>query len=130
MPLVRIDLSEGAPARLGQEIGELIYQAMIDLINVPRDDKFQIVTRHGRDELVHPVSYLGVDYSPGIVFIQITLNQGRSAELKKAFYRRIADDLHSKLGVRLQDVFINLVEVSKENWSFGNGEAQYVTATK
>ncbi|HEV3018299.1 MAG TPA: tautomerase family protein, partial [Burkholderiaceae bacterium] len=81
--------------------------------------------RHGPGDLVYPASYLGIEYSPGIVFIQITLNQGRSVELKKAFYRRIADDLHTKLGVRPQDVVINLVEVVKENWSFGNGEMQY-----
>jgi len=66
-----------------------------------------------------------VTYSPGIVFIQITLNAGRSVELKKAFYKRIADDLHAQLGVRTEDVFINLIEVAKENWSFGNGVAQY-----
>lgn len=125
MPLVRIDLSQDAPETLGPGIGELIYQAMIDVINVPHDDKFQIITRHARSELVYPARYLGIDYSPGLVFIQITLNQGRSVELKKAFYRRVADDLHSKLGVRRQDVVINLVEVVKENWSFGNGEMQY-----
>jgi 4-oxalocrotonate tautomerase len=125
MPLVRIDISQDAPPTLGRDIGEVIYQAMIDLINVPRDDKFQIITRHARSELVYPAQYLGIEYSPGIVFIQITLNQGRSVDLKKAFYRRVAGDLHSRLGVRLQDVVINLVEVVKENWSFGNGEMQY-----
>jgi 4-oxalocrotonate tautomerase len=125
MPLVRIDLSQQAPDTLGRDIGELIYRAMIEVINVPRDDKFQIITRHSLGELVYPAQYLGIEYSPGIVFIQITLNQGRSVELKKAFYRRVADDLHTSLGVRRQDVFINLVEVVKENWSFGNGEMQY-----
>jgi phenylpyruvate tautomerase PptA (4-oxalocrotonate tautomerase family) len=125
MPLVRIDLSQDAPETLGRDIGEVIYQAMIDVINVPRDDKFQIVTWHGWHELAYPASYLGIEYSPGIVFIQITLNQGRTVELKKAFYRRVADDLHRKLDIRLQDIVINLVEVPKENWSFGNGEMQY-----
>jgi len=125
MPLVRIDLSDQTPETLGRNIGELVYRAMIDVINVPRDDRFQVIARHGPGDLVYPASYLGIEYSPGIVFIQITLNQGRSVELKKAFYRRIADDLHTKLGVRPQDVVINLVEVVKENWSFGNGEMQY-----
>ncbi|KQW66330.1 MULTISPECIES: tautomerase family protein [unclassified Methylibium] len=128
MPLVRIDISHDAPPTLGRDIGQLIYAAMTDLINVPADDKFQIIARHGQGELVFPASYLGVEYSPGIVFIQITLNQGRSIELKKAFYKRIADDVHARLGVRRQDVFINLIEVAKENWSFGNGEMQYAPA--
>lgn len=125
MPFVRIDLSQDAPEPLGRSIGELVYKAMTETINVPADDKFQVITRHAATELNFPSSYLGIEYSPGIVFIQVTLNQGRSVELKKAFYRRVADDLHDKLGIRLQDVFINLVEVSKENWSFGNGEMQY-----
>lgn len=125
MPLVRIDLSENSAEHLGRSIGEIIYQVMREVINVPADDKFQIISRHGGNELVYPVQYLGVDYSPDIIFIQITLNQGRSVDLKKAFYRRIADDLHTNLGLRRQDVFINLIEVQKENWSFGNGEMQY-----
>jgi 4-oxalocrotonate tautomerase len=47
---------------------------------------------------------------------------------RTAFYKRIADDVHARLGVRRQDVFINLIEVAKENWSFGNGEMQYAPA--
>jgi phenylpyruvate tautomerase PptA (4-oxalocrotonate tautomerase family) len=125
MPLVRIDLSQDAAETLGPDIADVVYQAMVDVINVPRDDRFQIITWHGWHELIYPEKYLGIEYSPGIVFIQITLNQGRSVELKKAFYRRVADDIHTKLGVRLQDIVINLVEVAKENWSFGNGEMQY-----
>lgn len=125
MPLVRIDLSQDSPESLGRSIGDIVYQAMIDVINVPADDKFQIISRRDANELVFPQQYLGIQYSPGIVFLQITLNQGRSIELKKAFYRRIAEDLHAKLGMRRQDVFINLVEVQKENWSFGDGEMQY-----
>ena len=125
MPLVRIDLSNDSPETLGGAIGDLIYQAMPDTLNVPADDKFQIIARHDASELVRPASYLGIEYSAGFVVIQITLNQGRSVDLKKAFYRRVADDLHSQLGIRREDVFINLVEVVKENWSFGNGEMQY-----
>ncbi len=125
MPLVRIDTGAGHPAGFGRAVGDIVYRAMLSEINVPADDKFQIISTHEATELVVPHSYLGIEYSPGIVFIQVTLNAGRTTELKKAFYRRIADDLHAELGVRKQDVFISLVEVNKENWSFGNGEMQY-----
>lgn len=125
MPLVRIDLSANSAESLGPAIGTLVYQAMTEVISVPANDKFQIISRRASNDLVYPASYLGIEYSPGIVFIQITLNHGRSTELKKAFYQRIANDLHDRLGIRRQDVFINLVEVPKENWSFGNGEMQY-----
>lgn len=125
MPLVRIDLAKNHPAGFGRAVGEIVYRAMISEIQVPADDKFQIISTHEADEINIPQSYLGIEYSPGIVFIQITLNQGRTTELKKKFYKRIADDLVAELGMRAQDVFISLVEVSKENWSFGNGEMQY-----
>ena len=94
--------------------------------NAPVDAHTPDVIGHAAGELVFPrEGYLGIDYTDGIIFIQVTWNTGRSTEVKKAFYRKIADDLHAKAGVRKQDVFINLVEVSPENWSFGNGEMQY-----
>ena len=125
MPLVRIDHGKSHPAGFGKAVGEIVYRAMIEVINVPVDDKFQIITTHDGSELNVAHSYLGIEYSANIVFIQVTLNAGRSIELKKAFYRRIADDVSKELHMRQQDVFISLVEVAKENWSFGNGEMQY-----
>lgn len=125
MPLVRIDLAKGKSAEHRKAIGEIIYTAMIETINVPAEDKFQVITEHAPEDLNFPKSYLGIEYSKDIVFIQVTLNGGRTVEMKKAFYQRIADDLHAQLNIRREDVFINLVEVAKENWSFGNGIAQY-----
>jgi phenylpyruvate tautomerase PptA (4-oxalocrotonate tautomerase family) len=125
MPLVRIDIAKGHPEGFGRAVGQIVYRAMTTEISVPVDDKFQIIATHEASEINIPHSYLGIEYSPGIVFIQVTLNQGRTTELKKKFYKRVADDLSAELGIRKQDVFISLVEVVKENWSFGNGEMQY-----
>ena len=99
-------------------------------VNVPLNDKFQVITEHAPEELNITPSYMGVNYSADIVLIQITLSRGRSVELKQAFYKRIADDLHRELGLDRQDVFISLVEAGREDWSFGNGVAQYVEADK
>ena len=126
MPLVRIDLDKSAPAERGRIVGEAVYDAMISVASVPADDKFQIVTRHDAGAIVYPeAGYLGVTYTTDLVIIQVTWNQGRSIEVKQAFYQKVADDVASKAGVRKEDVFISLVEVPKENWSFGNGEMQY-----
>ena len=126
MPFVRIDLSSEQSAEVVRTISEVVYEAMMEFANVPRNDKFQVITRHARDELVYPAEgYLGVSYSPDIVFIQITWNAGRTTEVKKAFYRAIADNIHAKAGLRKEDIFINLVSVEREDWSFGNGEMQY-----
>ena len=125
MPLVRIDLNKSYNAENSKKIGEIIYRAMEQEISVPKDDKFQIITKHDDTELNTPESYLGIKYTNKIVIIQITLNSGRSTELKQKLYKRIAEDLNKELDIRKEDVFISLVEVAKENWSFGNGEAQY-----
>ena len=125
MPLVRIDYLQGRPAGFGVKAGEIVYRTMVDTINVPPKDNFQIITEHTRESLVYDPEYLDIPRTDGVVIIQITLNEGRSLELKKAFYHRLAERLHQELGVRMEDVFIGLVEVKKENWSFGNGVAQY-----
>lgn len=125
MPLVRIDLPAGKPADYGRAVAGVVYDAMISSLNVPKDDRFQVISEHGRDTLLIDPSYLGIERSADALIIQLTLNEGRTLETKKAFYRAVADGLNERLGLRREDVFISLVEVKKENWSFGNGIAQY-----
>jgi len=124
MPLVRIDLSTKHSESFARQVGEIVYNVMREQINVPEDDKFQIITRHDGSELNIPKSYLGIEYSETIIFIQATISFGRSIEIKKKLYKAICETLVQKLNVRPQDFFINLLEVSKDNWSFGNGEMQ------
>ena len=124
MPLVRIDVRRPS-AGLGQQIGEIVFRTMKGTLNVPDKDNFQIIEAHDANELIYDPTYLDISRTDGIVIIQITLNEGRSVELKKNFYKAVADSLHDELEIRREDVLISLVEVKKENWSFGNGIAQY-----
>jgi 4-oxalocrotonate tautomerase len=94
-------------------------------LNVPKGDRFQIVAEHSPTDFAIDPAYLGISRTGDCVVIQVTLNEGRTLEQKQAFYKSVADGLHDRLKLRREDVFINLVEVRKENWSFGNGEAQY-----
>ena len=125
MPLVQIHLMQGKPAEFRRRVGEIVYQTMTDTINVPPKDNFQIITEHDENGLIYDPEYLDIQRTDEIIIIQITLNEGRTVEIKRAFYKRLAERLHSLLGIRVEDVFISLVEVKKENWSFGNGVAQY-----
>ena len=125
MPLVRISLLHGKPEGYAWKIGDAVHRAMVETISVPPQDRFQIITEHTKSHFIYDPSYLNIRRSDDLVIIQITLNQGRSIELKKALYKRIADLLEQELKLRREDVLVNLVEVPKENWSFGNGEAQY-----
>jgi 4-oxalocrotonate tautomerase len=127
MPLVRISVQEGQHKSQHAQIGDAVHRAMVETINVPPLDRFQVFTEHSQTDFVFDASYLNISRTNALVIIQITLNTGRTTEMKKALYNRIADLLHQELQIRKEDVMINLVEVPKENWSFGNGEAQYAT---
>jgi len=98
---------------------------MVETLKAPKDDRFQIITEHTGDDFIVDPNYLGIQRSKDCVIIQLTLNEGRTVDQKRAFYKAVAMGLHQHLNLRPQDVFISLVEVKKENWSFGNGEAQY-----
>jgi len=127
MPFVRIDLVQGKSADYRAAIGSVVYQAMLETLNVPKDDRFQVIAEHPAENFVSNPDYLGIRRSGDCIFIQVTMNEGRTVDQKRAFYKAIADGLHQRLGLRREDVLINLVEVRKENWSFGNGVAQYAT---
>lgn len=125
MPLVRIDMNRNSPAELRKAVSDAVYNAMISVAKVPHDDKFQIITQHDASELVFPANgYLGINYTPNIIFIQVYWVAGRSTDVKKAFYRQIADDI-AKAGARKEDIFISLIDAAREDWSFGLGEMQY-----
>jgi 4-oxalocrotonate tautomerase len=127
MPLVRIELAQGQSAEYRSAVADEVYHAMRDTLNVPENDRFVVVSEHAANDLIIDRTYLGVERTAQCVLVQITLNVGRSLDMKRAFYRAVADRLNQRVGLRREDVFINLVEVAKENWSFGNGEAQYAT---
>ena len=126
MPLVRISLKSGKSSDFKKELSQLIYEAMRETINIPESDKFQIISEHDENNLIFSPDYLGITRTEDIIMIQIVMNEGRTLDLKKQLYKKIADDLNNRLHIRKEDVFINLMEVPKENWSFGNGLAQYV----
>ena len=125
MPLARIDLPAGRPADYGRAVADVVYEAMIATLKAPKDDRFQVISEHTRDTMLIDPTFFDVKRTADALIIQLTLNEGRTAEAKKAFYKAVADGLHERVGLRREDVFISLVEVKKENWSFGNGIAQY-----
>ncbi len=125
MPLVRIDLVEGKSKEFRRAVGDVIYEAMVDVLKAPVDDRFQIVSQHSPEDHIADEHYLDLQRTKDCIFIQMFLLPGRSVEQKRKFYKAVADGLHQRLGHRREDIFIGLVEVARENWSFGNGEAQY-----
>jgi phenylpyruvate tautomerase PptA (4-oxalocrotonate tautomerase family) len=125
MPLVRISLLAGKPADYRRAIGDAIHQAMVETLAVPEHDRFQIITEHNAGGVIYDSGYLGIDRTDDVVLVQITLSAGRKPKQKRDFYARAAELLAQEPGLKPQDLFINLVEVVWENWSFGNGKSQY-----
>jgi 4-oxalocrotonate tautomerase len=125
MPLVRIALNHNERPGFATAIGDAVHRALVEAVNVPADDKFQIIIDHPPAQIIYPAEYLGIPHTDAIVIIQITLNAGRTVEQKRALYAQIVQLVGIDPGIPAADVIINLVEVSKENWSFGNGVAQY-----
>jgi 4-oxalocrotonate tautomerase len=125
MPLVRIDLQKGKDASYRRKAGQIVYEAMVATTGVPKNDHFQVIGEHSAENFVFDPDYLGIHRSSELIMVQIFFNEGRSVDQKKALYKAIADGFTTELKVRREDVLITLVEVKKENWSFGNGIAQY-----
>ncbi|MEC5409129.1 tautomerase family protein [Paraburkholderia sp. MPAMCS5] len=125
MPLTRIALRAGQPADYRKALMDSIQRSLVATFNVPKDDIFMLITEHEAGNFVYDSQYLNVQRTDDLVMIQITLNNTRTLEQKRALYERMADELARSPGLRREDVLINLVEVLKENWSFGNGIAQY-----
>ena len=125
MPLVRIALHAGTPPTQQRAIADSVHQALVETIGVPPADRFQLISEYSSDQFIFDPSYLNISRTNQLIILQITISIGRTLEQKRALYRRITERLNQQLGTRSEDVFINLIEVAKENWSFGQGIAQY-----
>jgi 4-oxalocrotonate tautomerase len=125
MPLVRVALRKGKSDDYKKAIADGIYRAMREAFNIPEEDRFVVISEHSESEFQFSRTYLDIARSDDLVIIQIAANNGRTLDQKKALFARIAELLAEEPGLRKEDVFVNLVEVAKENWSFGNGVAQY-----
>ena len=125
MPLVRVALRRGKSDDYKRAIGDGVYQALRETFTVPEEDRFVTVSEHTEAEFQFSRSYMDIARTDDLVILQITVSNTRSIEQKKALFARITELLSQKPGLRKEDIFVNLVEVAKENWSFGNGVAQY-----
>jgi 4-oxalocrotonate tautomerase len=125
MPLVRISLREGKTEEYKKALGDGVHRALVEAMDAPAQDRFQVITEHPASGLVYDPTYLGIERTDNIVIVQITLSTGRKLAQKRKLFKRIAEIFAEKPGLRPQDLMVSLVEVAWENWSFGNGEAQY-----
>jgi phenylpyruvate tautomerase PptA (4-oxalocrotonate tautomerase family) len=125
MPLVHIHLRAGKNSEFLRSVAEGIHAALVAEANVPADDRFQLIHEYKAETMFHHPSYAGSNRTNDLIIVEITLNTGRTVEVKKNLYHAIARNLQQDPGVRMDDVLVSLIEVPKENWSFGRGLATY-----
>ena len=125
MPFVKIYLRRGKSPEYLRSAGDAVHEALVATANVPPDDRFQVIHQLDPDLLIAHPTYGGVNRSADLIVVEITLNAGRTVEIKKALYAEIASRLQNAIDVRPDDVMVSLVEVTKENWSFGGGRMTY-----
>jgi 4-oxalocrotonate tautomerase len=125
MPLTHISMRRGKTSAYRKAILDSLHQAMHETFNVPKDNVFMTITEHDENDFKYSKSYLGIERSDDLVLMQLTVNNTRTLDQKRALYRRIVERLSDSPGLRPEDIFINLVEVAPENWSLGHGHAQY-----
>ena len=124
MPLIHISLRAGKPEAYRQAIFDSLYRAMREALHVPEDDQFMTITEHDAANFRYGDAY-GIARGDDVVFIQITVFDSRTAEQKKALFKRTAELLGKNPGIRPENVFVNVLEAAKENWSVGHGLAQF-----
>ena len=122
MPFARIDLAQGKPPEYRATVADVVYEGIVGILKAPDGDRFMIIGEHKPENFVFDPNFLDIKRTPDLIYIQVTSTVGNTKELKFAFYRQIADELNSKLGVRPDDIMINMVFVNKEDWSFGKGQ--------
>ena len=124
MPISHISLRSGKPEAYRQAIFDSLYRALRETLDVPEDDQFMTITEHDAANFRYGAAF-GIDRSDDLVYIRITVFDTRTADQKKALFRRIAELLRESPGIRPQDVFVNVYATAKENWSVGSGLAQF-----
>jgi 4-oxalocrotonate tautomerase len=127
MPVTRIAIRDGKSGEYKQALLDEIYEAMRETVAINDGDRFMAITEHGEHEFAYG-AFLGIDRSAELVQIQVFWAPGKALEAKLAMYKRIVERLGDNPGVRSEDVLISVIETAAENWSFGNGEAQFYKA--
>ena len=122
MPFARIDLLKGKSPEYRATVADVVYGGIVGVLKAPEGDRFMVIGEHSSENFVYDPSFLGIERSPDLIIIQVTSTVGNTKEQKVAFFRQMADELNRRLSVRREDVFISLVFVDREDWSFGNGE--------
>lgn len=126
MPLLRFDIIEGRTEEEVIKLLDVAHVAVVEALGIPERDRYQVVNQHKKYEIVALDTGLGFERTDNFVLVSVTSNK-RTLGLKQALYKNLTDKFEKELGISPEDVMINFVENTDEDWSFGKGVAQFIT---
>jgi len=121
MPFARIDIAKGKTPEYRAIVADVVYGGIVEVLKAPEGDRFMIIGEHTPENFVFDPNFLGIKRTPDLVIIQVTSTVGNTKDQKFAFYKRMADELSRRLKLDPGNVFVSMVFVNREDWSFGNG---------
>ncbi|AVK84675.1 tautomerase family protein [Lysinibacillus sp. B2A1] len=128
MPLLRFDLIKGRNEESLKKLLNSAHSAVVEAFQVPESDRYQIVHQHPPDELIIEDTGLGFKRSSNLVILSI-VSKKRTVKQKETLYSLLAHKLESDCGISPQDLIVSITENSDADWSFGLGEAQFLTSS-
>ena len=126
MPLLYIDLIEGRTPAEVTALLDATHDSVVDAFGVPPRDRYQVVHTHPAHEMVALDTGLGIDRSSCLVVIHV-VSRRRTREMKEKLYQLLASNLADRCGVDPADLIVSITENGVEDWSFGHGQAQFLT---
>lgn len=126
MPLLRFDVMEGRDEETLRKLLDTAHQAMVDAFQVPQRDRYQIVHQHSPNEMIIEDTGLGFTRTKDLVIISV-VSKKRTTSQKESLYALLADRLNTECGISPEDLMVSITENGDADWSFGLGEAQFIT---
>ncbi|MCA1177017.1 MULTISPECIES: tautomerase family protein [unclassified Pantoea] len=126
MPLLTFDVIQGRSESEIRTLLDAAHRAVLTAFKVPARDRYQIVHENKRYQMVFQDTGLGFERTDNLVMVRVYTSP-RSEEQKTLFMTELARELQENCGVQGNDLMISFITNSKGDWSFADGEAQYLT---
>ncbi|MEV7321962.1 tautomerase family protein [Streptomyces sp. NPDC093970] len=105
-------------------LADALNQSLVEGLGIPEGDRFIMISEHGENELYLDPAFMGMRRGDDAMIITLLLGAHRPLENKRAVAAAINRLVVEALGISPDDVFIALIPVPNENFSFGRGELQ------
>jgi phenylpyruvate tautomerase PptA (4-oxalocrotonate tautomerase family) len=126
MPFIRIDAIEGRTQSEVTTVLDAVHRAVVKAFHVPVRDRYQVYQAHPKGFLIIQDTGLNISRTDKALIVTV-VSKMRDEILKRRFYKELTEQLASSASIAPSDVMVAIIENSAADWSFGNGEPQFLT---